>query len=60
MLNRRDKHFGDINVNISTKKVTKRELNLTDIKVKYVVSADIVGQSDMYVIARIGGWACQT
>lgn len=60
LANRRNNHFGDIILNISKKSVVNRELTLTDMKVKLAVSADIIGDSDVYLVARIGGWSCRT
>lgn len=59
-MNRRNHHFGDINVAISSKKVVKRELTLTDIKVKLGVSGDIIGKSDVYVVGKVGGSSART
>lgn len=60
MANRRGNHWGDIILNISKKNVVNRQISLTDIKVKLGVSGDIVGESDVYLIGRIGGWSCRT
>jgi len=29
-------------------------------KVKLGVSADIIGDSDVYLVAKIGGWSCRS
>ena len=60
LANRRNIHFGDIIVNLSNKTVINRELTLTDMKVKLGVSADIIGDSDVYLVAKIGGWSCRS
>ena len=51
---------GHIYVTMTSEKVASRTINLTDIKVKTLKSADILGSSDLYIIAKIGGWAART
>ena len=43
-------HFGDITVNINSKKTALREIELSNVAIKIAVSADIIGDSDMYVV----------
>lgn len=52
--------IGSIVLVLTTKKVTSKTINITDIKVKLLESGDILGGSEPYIIGRIGGWSSRT
>ena len=58
--NQDGKSIGEIIIVLTTKKVTTKTINITDIKVKLLESGDILGGSEPYVIGRIGGWSSRT
>jgi hypothetical protein len=60
LADRKNVHFGDIIIEVSKKSVILREITLDDLKVKLGVSADIIGDSDVYLVATIGGWVTRT
>lgn len=51
---------GSIYVTLTSEKVTCRSMTLSEIKVKMNKSGDILGSSDPYIIAKIGGWEGRT
>lgn len=58
--NKEGKHFGDIILTLNVKKVVCKSIQISDMKVKLASSADILGQSEPYIIARVGGWSGRT
>ena len=52
--------IGSIVLVLTTKKVTSKTINITDIKVKLLESGAILGGSEPYIIGRIGGWSSRT
>ena len=58
--NNEGKSIGDVVIVLTTKKVTSKTINITDIKVKLLSSGDILGGSEPYIIGRIGGWSSRT
>ena len=48
--------MGCIYLTLAYEKVTCRSILLSEIKVKMTKSGDILGSSDPYIIAKIGGW----
>lgn len=58
--NEEGEHFGDIILTLTVKKVVCKTINITDIKVKLGAGGDMIGKSDPFVNAKIGGWTGRT
>lgn len=60
LLNQKGEHVGDIIVNAKVKKTPFRELTITEIKLNVKKSADIVGDPEMYIVAKVAGLTRRT
>ncbi len=61
VLYKEDKEIGILALDLTAEKVTScKTITLSDIKVKLLKSGDILGSSDPYIVAKIGGWSGRT
>ena len=51
---------GSIFVSLTCEKVPARSITLTNIKCKFDEKGDILGSSEPYVVATVGGWSGRT
>ena len=54
------KKIGLLKIDLTCSKVVSKTISLTSIKLKTENSSDIIGDSDSFVVSRIGGWTART
>ena len=55
-----NEEVGNVYISLTTKQTPFKSITLSNILVSFTEGADLLGESEPYVIARIGGWAART